>query len=217
LTPKVGVNVDYYRCPACALLFSPSFDKFSQDEWKTYVYNPEYASIDPEYTGERGRNLATTFAATFPHATSLHLIDYGCGLGTMGERLRELQWQNVTNYDPFVPRFSERPTSRADLVAAVEVLEHSHNPVLTFDEIASLRADSGIIIATTLLAPLEADASILDWWYVAPRNGHVTIHSPKSLAILAARARLNTASVTAGNVHYFWQQRPDWASSILPA
>src|SRR5215471_6871473 len=53
-TPTVGVPVDYYRCNSCGLLFSPSFDNFTSEQWKTYVYNPEYLQVDPDYSGARG-------------------------------------------------------------------------------------------------------------------------------------------------------------------
>jgi hypothetical protein len=215
-TPTVGVNVDYYRCAVCGLLFSPSFDRFTSEDWRNHVYNAGYLSIDPDYTGGRGRNIAESIATTFPLASSLHVIDYGCGLGTLGDTLRTLNWPNVINYDPFVPKYSSRPTSRAELVIAVEVLEHSNNPVATFDEIASLRSPSGIIFATTLFVPMDADASILDWWYVAPRNGHVTIHSAKSLSMLGGRHHLKLASASAGNLHFLWHSRPDWAAAVLP-
>jgi 2-polyprenyl-6-hydroxyphenyl methylase/3-demethylubiquinone-9 3-methyltransferase len=215
-TRPVGAPVDYYRCISCGLLFSPSFDGFTPEQWKTFVYNSEYLQIDPDYTGGRGEAMGNMFAQTFPAAANLHVIDYGCGRGTMAARLRELHWTNVTNYDPFVPEFSQRPTCKADLVVAVEVLEHSHNPVATFEEIASLRTDNGVIVATTLLAPPNADSSVLEWWYVAPRNGHVTIHTAKSLGLLASRAGLTIASNAGQNMHLFWRDRPQWAAHILP-
>ena len=102
-------------------------------------------------------------------------------------------------------------------MVAVEVLEHSQNPAATFEDIASLRTDNGVILATTLLAPPNANPSVLEWWYVAPRNGHVTIHTEKSLDVLASRANLKRASSSDKNMHFFWRDTPPWAAHILPA
>jgi Methyltransferase domain len=198
-------------------LFSPSFDGFTQEEWKTFVYNDGYLAVDPDYAGGRGQGFATMIAGAFRGAAGAHVIDYGCGKATFAAKLRELNWQNISNYDPFVPEFSQRPTEKAELVFACEVLEHSHHPAATFSEMASLKADPGVLIATTLLVPANADRSILDWWYVAPRNGHVTIHSQKSLTILASKAGLKMGSAQGMGLHFFWRQRPEWAAAVLPA
>jgi len=215
-TPATGVGVDYYRCNSCGLLFSPSFDRFSPEEWKRYIYNAEYLQIDPDYAGERGHSYGNLFAKAFPDGPQLHTIDYGGGQGSLGAALRGLNWQNVTTYDPFVPEFSQRPANKADLVIALEVLEHAHNPAATFDEMASLRNDDGLILATTLFLPPVTNSSLLEWWYVAPRNGHVTIHTEKSLRLLASRANLRMCSNPTASVHYFWRERPAWADQVLP-
>lgn len=215
-TPLVGVPVHYHLCPTCGLLFTPSFDPFTSDEWKTHIYNDGYLAIDPDYTGKRAHDFAGLISSTFPATASAHVLDYGCGQGHLGDRLRQLNWKQVTNYDPFVPAFSARPQEKADLVFACEVLEHAHAPAGTFEEMASLRSETGVIIATTLLVPPAADASILDWWYVAPRNGHVTIHSQRSLELLATRAGLRMGSAN-GNLHFFWRKTPAWAAHVLPA
>jgi 2-polyprenyl-6-hydroxyphenyl methylase/3-demethylubiquinone-9 3-methyltransferase len=219
LKPAIGVDVHYHRCPSCGLVFSPSFDQFSLQEWKTHIYNDEYLAIDPDYTGKRGELMAQTVAARFSHAPGMAVIDYGCGMGIFGARLAALNWPNVTSFDPYVPEFSRRPAAGADLVVACEVLEHAHNPMATFADMASLRTDRGLIMATLLIPPPEETASILDWWYVAPRNGHVTIHSRKSLLVMADQVNLRVGigpSETGGYFIYFWRQKPDWAATMLP-
>jgi 2-polyprenyl-6-hydroxyphenyl methylase/3-demethylubiquinone-9 3-methyltransferase len=215
--PTIGVAVDYYRCASCGLLFSPSFDAFTPEQWKIFVYNPEYLQIDPDYAGARGQGYANMFARAFPAAAPLHVVDYGCGRGTLGETLRDLNWRDVTTYDPFVPEFAHRPESKADLLIALEVLEHSPDPAGTFQDMASLRRDDGLIVATTLFVPSDLNAPVLNWWYVAPRNGHVTIHSEKSLRLLASRANLKMLSNPTTSVHYFWREKPLWAAHVLPS
>ena len=216
ITPASGIGVDYYRCNSCGLLFSPSFDGFTPAQWKSHVYNDEYLKIDPDYSGDRGQGYAGMFARAFPEAAPLHTIDYGGGRGSLAAALRALNWVNVSTYDPFVPEFSQRPAAKADLVIALEVLEHAPNPVATFEEMASLRTDHGLIVATTLFLPPVQNRSLLEWWYVAPRNGHVTLHTEKSLRLLASRFDLRMLSNPAASVHYFWRETPPWAAHVLP-
>lgn len=64
-------------------------------------------------------------------------------------------------------------------------------------EIAALTAPGGLVIASTLLQPPNAT---LDWWYAAPRNGHLTLHTAESLSILWSKAGL-TFTLHSPNLH----------------
>jgi len=214
-TPKTGVQIPYYGCRNCGLVFTTAFDHFTQEQWRTYVYNERYGEVDPDYQGTRPRNYAGLIVSNLPEAKSLRVIDYGGGSGIFADTLAAQGWADVQTYDPFVSRFSSRPQHAADLVTAIEVLEHSPDPRATFREIASMMHESSILLATTLLAPFPLDERILDWWYVAPRNGHVTIHSRSSLQRLAAELGWRMSS-SGDNIHAFWRQRPPWAARMIP-
>ncbi len=57
----------------------------------------------------------------------------------------------------------------------------------------------------------------LTWWYAAPRNGHVSLFSARSLGLLAARQGWATASFSA-DIHLFWRgDFPAWARHLLKA
>ena len=63
-------------------------------------------------------------------------------------------------------------------------LEHTPTPWETTEEIISfLNPESGQIIISTLISDIIRD-NIIDYWYLAPRNGHVCMHSAKSLAYM---------------------------------
>ena len=56
--PPSGTPVRYRRCRACGFLFTDAFDRWSQDDFRTHIYNDGYAAVDPEYAEARPRNNA---------------------------------------------------------------------------------------------------------------------------------------------------------------
>lgn len=49
------------------------------------------------------------------------ILDYGCGQGTLA---KALSGYGITQYDPCVERFNQRPSGTYDMVACLDVLEH---------------------------------------------------------------------------------------------
>src|SRR5207237_2813544 len=84
-------------------------------------------------------------------------------------------------YDPFVPRYSAKPPDRFDCVVSFEVVEHSTDPARAFADMNDFLTGSGLILFSTLLQPADIDHQGLNWWYAAPRNGHVSLYSRASL------------------------------------
>ena len=116
------------------------------------------------------------------------ILDYGGGNGTLAELLRVAGFADVTTYDPFVPRFAKKPHGRFDCVICFEMLEHSTDPAQTLRDITEMLTESGIILLSTLLQPIDIDRQGLAWWYAAPRNAHVSLYSTASLVKLAESA-----------------------------
>ncbi|MBX3584196.1 MAG: glycosyltransferase family 29 protein [Rhizobiaceae bacterium] len=52
------------------------------------------------------------------------LIDYGCGKGALGQAITARTDMEVVSFDPYVPKFSVRPTGRFDILVNTDVLEH---------------------------------------------------------------------------------------------
>lgn len=69
----------------------------------------------------------------------------------------------------------------ADVVTACEVVEHFTNPVESFKHVRSL-ARKSFAFQTAVYDPRTCGR---DWWYLGPSNGHVSLYSDKSLAVLA--------------------------------
>jgi 2-polyprenyl-6-hydroxyphenyl methylase/3-demethylubiquinone-9 3-methyltransferase len=57
--------VRYRRCRARGFLFTDAFDRWSQDDFKTHIYNEGYAAVDLKYAEARPRNNATAVLALF--------------------------------------------------------------------------------------------------------------------------------------------------------
>lgn len=191
LMPR-GYYVPYHVCAACGLIFTTSFDEWDPDEWRARIYNDDYAIVNPPIPGrenvpledtpsyQKGMMIADWLAGSGSHP---RILDYGAGgnPGGTGRALLDRGYE-VVSYDPFAgPDMVILDSGNFDLIIAIEVLEH----IVDF---AGFRASMGILLAPkgqiwleTLLHPHPAPPNILSSWYVAPRDGHVSIHTMFSL------------------------------------
>jgi hypothetical protein len=190
--PLLGVPVWYYRCGDCRFLFTAQFDDFTDDEWRRHVYNDGYASVDPDSGGTRASANAV-LVKSVSHSLGIigdgrpaimiersRTLDYGSGGGELSSLVAEPALEAAA-WDPFQP--GERPTGLFDLVTSFEVFEHTTRPIETAKDALGFVRPGGALLFSTLTCDELADQS-MDWWYIAPRNGHVSIHSTRSLALL---------------------------------
>jgi SAM-dependent methyltransferase len=212
--PPSGVPVYYHRCPRCGFLFTAAMDAFTPDDFRALVYDAGYALVDPDFREARPAANAALLSKLFP-ARPASVLDYGGGAGALAGRLRAAGFPSVRCFDPFVPGFDARPEGRYDLVCAFEVAEHSTDPAGVFADMASLLADPGLILFSTLLQPPDIGRQGLGWWYVGPRNGHVSLFTRPALRELGARLGLRLAS-RADNLHLFCRTPPAFARHLLP-
>ena len=109
-----------------------------------------------------------------------------------------------------VPELAQLPDGKFDLVICFETLEHVPNPVATIAEIAAFVAEPGAVIYSTLTPPPNIERQGCRWWYVGPRNGHISIFTKKSLAIAWQRHGLLTTSFNEG-LHLSFRRLPaEW-------
>jgi hypothetical protein len=128
------------------------------------------------------------------------ILDYGAGANVFAARMAELGFAHVESYDPF--SLPTRPQGRFDIVTCVEVIEHAPSPHAILADMRSFLAEDGCILIGESLQPPDIDTVRCGWWYVAPRNGHVSIYAARSFVRLAECAGMVFhRSTTAGRPH----------------
>ncbi len=215
--PPSGISVHYYRCVECHFLFTTYFDNATYDDLKRIIYNDGYVCVDPDCLENRPTNNAGFVAECFSdHRTDVSILDYGGGNGVLAERLRALGFADVETYDPFYEEFAARPQRTFNIVLSFEVVEHVTKPVETMQDMARyLDADCGLLMFTTMLSPADPDAYGMDWWYIAPRNGHCSIHSSKSLNMVLRQCGLTLTTATTNiALHCAYREIPHFAEDF---
>ncbi|MGH6883979.1 class I SAM-dependent methyltransferase [Hypericibacter sp.] len=218
-----GRPVYYYRCPQCGFLFTRSFDQWQPEDFAKFIYNRDYPALDPDYAEARPRENAAHIQQLFgDRLRGLQLLDFGGGNGRFAAQLREAGCQ-AESFDPFATAVSSSMSGtgrRFDIVTAFEVFEHVADPVACLDAIDRLLAPDGLLLLSTLVTDGEdGKASIgprLNWWYAAPRNGHISLHSRHSLTRLLAKAGLNIASANQ-SFHMGFRDIPKFADHLIKA
>jgi hypothetical protein len=186
-TPLVGCPVYYFRCNHCGLIFTTFCDAFSTEDWQRHVYNSQYQTVDPDYASTRPRSNAAVLSSLLRwHKRSVVGLDFGGGSGLTAELLRRAGY-SYDSFDPFgESRLSIELEGRYNFCSTFEVAEHSPNPREMVSTILSMlhAGKVAILIGTQVHEGIVSDNSRLSWWYIAPRNGHISIYSRRSLQIL---------------------------------
>lgn len=213
--PASGRPVAYVQCTSCGFGFAPDLHLWAPEDFRREIYNDGYRVVDPDCVEARPRANSESLAATFGKAgRSIRHLDYGGGAGLLADLMVQAGWHS-TSYDPFFA--GAVPVSgRFHLVTCFEVFEHVPDTVALMAQLRALMDKEGLVLASTLVSDGQLiPGKPLDWWYVAPRNGHISLHSRRSLALLAAGQGLETASFSP-DIHFFWRgQFPRWARHLL--
>lgn len=203
-----GVPIYYYRCSNCKFVFTEAFDDWSAEQFKANIYNDDYKLVDPDY--ETARPLVNAeFVAELWGAikTQTRVLDYGGGNDTFCAVLLNAGFPVAVSYDPMVPQYARRPEGKFDLVTCFETLEHMPDPVAGIASIVEFAADPGLIFFRTLVQPGDFDQHGLNWWYVGPRNGHISIYSRQALSAAWERHGYKVASVN-DSMHFAFRNLP---------
>lgn len=210
------IPVYYTLCNVCGFCFARDLLEWTLDEFEERIYNDEYISVDPDYIEVRPRANAANLHSMFDgFAPSIRHLDYGGGNGLLVKLLRESKW-NSFSYDPFVDRnTSVEQLGTFELITAFEVFEHVPDIRALMSNLRSLLAPNGLVLFSTLVS----DGNIhlnqrISWWYASPRNGHISLFSKNSLAILAQHSGFNFVSFSQG-FHVLFTKVPSWASHII--
>jgi len=182
--PLTGVPIYYHRCMSCGFLFTADFDGWSVEDFSRIIYNDSYAEADPDYLNGSRAKINAAFTANVMNQLGVRrILDYGGGTGTLARTLLEGGFEAQT-WDPVADRDADPPgQGYFDLVTAFEVFEHTTNPIASAREALSFLQPGGrLFFSTMVMDDLPRQAT--DHWYIAPRNGHVSLHTRSSLRLL---------------------------------
>ena len=206
--PTMGVLVPYFRCDGCGFLFTRFFDHWTSEEFQAHIYNEAYALVDPEYATQRPNNWAATIATQFQEfLPRMSVLDWGGGTGRLAEVLRERGAHTAETWDPFNSAHRAPREESFNLVTCIEVLEHLPDPKGGMRSLVSHLPGVGAVLLSTLIQPADILALGPRWWYIAPRNGHISVHTAKSLEALCAGAGFRCTTILP-HVHWAWREMP---------
>ncbi len=174
-----GMPVPYRRCLVCSYLYTDFFRDWTREEFSRFIYNDDYILVDHEYLSIRPDHVAGDFRDRLEGCEAAKILDYGSGAGVFVERLREYGFEHVVAYDPFSS--PSKPDGLFDIVTCFEVIEHEQDPNAILRDMSTYLAPGGCIVFSQTVQPPDILALRGGWWYVAPRNGHVSTFSEESL------------------------------------
>lgn len=213
--PLAGVPVYYALCDACGFCFAPALQRWPIEEFAARIYNDDYRLVDPDYLDARPQGNAQMLSAMLG-AQSLRIrhLDYGGGNGRLAQALFAAGWDS-TSYDPFVDGALPPDIGRFNLVTSFEVFEHVPDVNRLVATLAGLVDTDGMVLFSTLLSDGRiARNQRLQWWYASPRNGHISLFSQRSLALLGRKEGFDLVSFSP-NLHAFWRAPPSWTVGVL--
>jgi len=212
--PPSGFSVEYATCTQCGFCFAPALMAWDLETFARRIYNEDYAAVDPDYLESRPRSNAASLLSLFETRAIRHL-DYGGGNGMLSRLLNEAGWPSKS-YDPYADGSADpAQLGKYDLITAFEVFEHVPDVQALMGHLTALRSGAGIILFSTLVSDGQIrPGEGLDWWYAAPRNGHISLFTRKSLVLLASRHGLKLRSLADG-IHVFYKNIPDWANKLF--
>ena len=209
--PLSGVPIYYRRCPDCGHTWAPEFREWSSEDFLNHIYNEDYVTVDPDYVSARPQGQAQLVTQLFgARREHIRHLDYGGGAGGLSSLLRGQGWDS-DSFDPFPGDGTRLETlGKFNFITAFEVFEHVPDVDSLMTNLTALMDEECLVMFSTLLN----DANVLpngrlNWWYASPRNGHISLFSKQSLALLAERYGLGFRSFNE-SLHCFCSTMPAW-------
>jgi 2-polyprenyl-6-hydroxyphenyl methylase/3-demethylubiquinone-9 3-methyltransferase len=222
--PPSQEMVPYYSCKNCGFIFTDHMDGWGRSEFVERVYNEDYHKADPPFLVPGGASFpkdtiayhnGLTLASRLKGAEKdIRILDFGAGgdPGVTGSALIDRGFQ-LDSYEPNFVEGCAEPTGTYDVIMLIEVIEHCHDLDDVMRKLARYLSDHGIIYVATMLHPAQHDASVLNSWYIAPRNGHISIFSFAALAVLFRRYGINLVQTLYGMVGF--RQKPTFKNDFF--
>jgi len=215
--PLSGTPIYYFLCEKCNFCYAPSICEWTLKEFSERIYNDQYIEVDPDYKVQRPEANAANLTAMFKGKESeLRHLDYGGGNGCLSDCVIKSGWKS-NSYDPFYDKdLNVSSLGKFNLITAFEVFEHVPDVNELMSQISLLLEADGIMMFSTLLSDDDvAKNKRLNWEYVAPRNGHISLFSKASLSQLATNYKFEFGSFSNLFHVFFRGQIPNWAEHLI--
>lgn len=191
-----GQPIYYHQCEECGFIYTNAFDDWSESEFSEHIYNKEYINIDPDFPEVRPKQNAKFLMECFTDIKSYHMLDFGSGNNRLVELLKT-EGVDATGWDPFYQN-DRMPKDTFEFIVSFEVMEHTPDPIRTVSLIDSLlNKHNGKLFFSTLNNDSRLHLK-MDDWYIAPRGGHVSYYSKKSLNILFKKFNMRIYHISDG-------------------
>jgi len=201
--------VSYFYCDSCGFLRTES------PYWLDEAYSSAIASSD---TGLISRNfrvaraLAALLFLALRYDGKGRWLDYAGGYGMLTRLMRDkgfdFYWSDKHAPNLFAQEFGHEEGAIYDGVTAIEVLEHTEDPVAFLANLLQLSRTRTVVFTTELCpSPLPRPE---EWWYFGLNTGqHIAFFQKRTLEAIAAR--LGVRYMCAGSLHVFSEQLPSKA------
>ena len=202
-------DFELYRCRTCGYAFVPdpwldhdaiySEDYYcgrGADPWVDYISEWKHPSTTVRQYEWRG--VLTLVESLHPLSRVTAWLDFGAGLGGLVRYVRERRDVRMFGYEPSsrvrsssgaVPYLATSELDSGaysfDIVTAIEVLEHTAQPLEELSRIRSLLKPGGLFFYTTGNSEAHRDA-LLSWRYFVPEI-HISLYEPRTLALALQR------------------------------
>jgi hypothetical protein len=201
----LGHAIYYHQCSNCQFIFTVDLDDWSKQDFIDNIYNNDYLKIDPDYGSKRALECVQFIQPMLGGDRTISILDYGAGTNVFSKELKK-QGYNAIGWDPMwltEPKINK--AQKFDVVTAFEVLEHTPTPLETADELLSfVEPESGQVIISTLVNDIIGQAGI-NYWYISPRNGHVCMHSVKSLSLMFDKLGMEIMNISPSQHILSWK------------
>jgi 2-polyprenyl-6-hydroxyphenyl methylase/3-demethylubiquinone-9 3-methyltransferase len=111
----------------------------------------------------------------------ISILNFGGGEGQMVRNLKQANFTDISWYNPFSDKNDPLPNGPYDLISCIEVMEHTTDPKVIVQTVTNLVNENGAVFFFNPHSAKNILLDRLDWWYIRPRNGHVSIYTNKSL------------------------------------
>jgi 2-polyprenyl-6-hydroxyphenyl methylase/3-demethylubiquinone-9 3-methyltransferase len=219
------ILLPYYSCINCGFIFTTFMDEWSPEDFKNKIYNEDYLTkVNPPLPEDKARPANETGSYILGKHLAFMLdgsqkkikvLDYGAGseISLMGNAFIDSGF-DYYSYEPYLTNSNKSyPSGQFDFIFAIEVVEHCHNLEDLTNFIKEHLTTEGIFYIQTEIHPFPTPENILNSWYIAPRDGHISIFTFKALAALFRGAGINVVETLYGILAF--KQLPNYPNKFF--